>query len=319
MAETFDTSDRNSGTVLVLGGGGARGLAHLGVLQVLESAGIRIDRVVGVSIGAFIGAAYCSKPDARAITEDARRYVTSERFRTYYRAMTRASKKTRTGAECEHVGVELQKTGANGTNGRWFEKLRDYWKASLAFHRVVSSHAILTNRPMADCLDAVIPNNSIESLQIPLTIVAADLRSGDRVHIETGDLHSAVLGSTALPGIFPPVEREGRLLADYGVLCSTPVATAMQYRPARIIAVDLTPELQRREAFTSGLEILNRMEEIGCFLFKEHIAGFADVMIKPSVTSVDWADFHDMDRVVEKGIIATEAVLPTLSRLKTGA
>ena len=313
--------DGDGGNVLVLGGGGARGFAHFGVLRVLEDAGITIDRIIGVSIGAFVGALYCQNPDIRATTARVREYVTSDRFVKFYERMTKASRKRNqawdpSADQPEGPVDEKESQPSNGAASQvgLIGKLKDYLKATVAFHRFVMNQAILSNRPMEDCLEAVAENCGIESLEIPLTIVAADLRRGERVRIEEGDLFSAVVGSTALPGIFPPVERENALLTDYGVLCSIPVSTALRYQPRCVIAVDLTPEMPFRESFSSGLEIVNRMEEIGCYLFKEHISAYADVIVKPEVSGVDWSDFHDMDTVVEKGVAATESVLPTLLR-----
>ena len=301
---------KTGGTILVLGGGGARGFAHFGVLKVLEDAGVQIDRIVGVSIGAFVGALYCHQPDTAAITARVAEYVASERFSRFYGRMTKASKNTgNRNGETADIETETARLGLLG-------RLKDYLRATMAFHRFVVKPGILSNRPMLDCLEYCMPESQIEDLEIPLSIVAADLKSGDRVLLESGDLFSAVVGTTALPGIFPPVARGDHLLSDYGVLCSMPVTTAMQFSPDRIIAVDLTPEIEFKETFSSGLEVVNRMESIGCFLFKERSATFADTVIKPDVGHVDWADFHDMEAVIEKGMAATKTVLPELTAIK---
>ena len=302
------------GNVLILGGGGARGFAHLGVLKVLEDAGVRIDRIIGVSIGALVGAVYCNNPNATECIDATRDYITSEHFAKYYDRMMRTSKRAK--VSNGDAPDEIEGEESDDPQNRWFSKLRDYLKATFAFHRVVMKQSILSNRPLEDCLEHIAVNGPMEDLPLPLTIVAADLKSGSRVRMESGDLFSAVLGSAALPGIFPPVERDNHLLADYGVVCSIPISTALHYKPERIIGVDLTPELAYREEFSSGLDVLNRMEEIGCYLFKEHTAAYADVMIRPSVNHVDWADFADMDSVIERGVIAAEAVLPTLLRTR---
>lgn len=304
---------KTGGNVLILGGGGARGFAHFGVLQVLEEAGVRIDRIIGVSIGALVGAVYCNNPNAAEVIDVTRNYITSDRFTKYYNRMMRTSKRAKVGNG--DGADEAPEEEHDEEAGRWFGKLRDYLKATFAFHRVVMKQSILPNKPLADCLSQIAVNQPIEDLKLPLTIVAADLKTGSRVRMEDGDLFSAVLGSAALPGIFPPVDRGPHLLADYGVVCSIPVSTALHYKPSRIIGVDLTPELVYRDSFSSGLDVLNRMEEIGCYLFKEHTAAYADVMIRPAVSHVDWADFADMDDVIERGVVAAEAVLPTL--LKT--
>lgn len=309
---------REGGTVLVLGGGGARGLAHFGVLRVLERYGIKIDRIVGVSIGSFAGAVYAQSPNAEDVIARIREYITSPKFTSYYRRMTSASKKARSddrrnAPESYDVPPEAPESS---TTDRWIGRLKQMMGQTMALSRVVFSRAILSHRPMEDCLESIAKPGKIEDLAIPLTIVAADLRRGRRVDLEHGDLFSAILGSTALPAIFPPIEREQALLADYGVVCSMPVPTAMRYRPEHIIAVDLSQEIRMKHEFGSGLEILNRVEEIGGFLFKEHVAQYADVIIRPRVSHIDWADFADMDPIVAEGERATEAVGHRLIEIK---
>lgn len=318
MTVPDSTPPTTGGTVLVLGGGGARGLAHFGVLRVLEDAGVRVDRIIGVSIGALVGAVYCREPDAVVSADRVRQYIGSERFAKFYDRMNRASKKSTRG-EVDSCSAPEEPEPVRTNGAPFLGKLREYFKATMAFHRFVMRQSILPNRSIVDCLEAITDNGLLEELQIPLTVVAADLRRGERVVIESGDIFSAVLGSMALPGIFPPVEREGALLADFGVLCSIPVTTSARYRPDTVIAVDLTRDMSAREAFTSGLEVVNRMEEIGAYIFKEHVSSFADVIIRPEVTEFDWADFHDADKVIEKGEIAAEAALPTLLRVKTSS
>ena len=320
-------STATGGTVLVLGGGGARGFAHFGVLQVLQRHGIKIDRVVGVSVGSFVGALYCQTPDAVTITKRVHDHITSAHFAASYRRMMGASRSAgkRSPAKIEAAdslivedAVDHRIADANGAGatGRWFGRLRQYMGRTMAFSRIIFSRSILSHRPMEECLARTATDALIESLDIPLTVVAADLRSGMPVAIDSGGLFSAVLGSTALPGIFPPIERDGRLLADYGVVCSMPIETALQYAPDAIIAVDLSPDVKRKEDFASGLEIVNRMEEIGAHFFKTHVSRYADVVIRPHVAQVDWADFADMDPIVAEGARAAEAALPALLRLR---
>lgn len=312
---TERSANITGGTTLVLGGGGARGLAHFGVLKVLEDAGVRIDRIIGVSIGALIGAIYCREPDAVATSDRVREYLASERFARFYDRMNHASRSsTRGEAESAPEAAETEERTTP-----FFGKVRDYFKATMAFHRFVMRQSILTNRSIIDCLEALTENGSLEDLEIPLTIVAADLRRGERVVIENGDVFSAVLGSMALPGIFPPVERGDALLADFGVLCSIPVTTSARYRPDTVIAVDLTREMAPKETFSSGLEVVNRMEEIGAYMFKEHVSSFADVIIRPEVGDVDWSDFQDVGELMNKGEIAAESALPTLLKVKTSS
>lgn len=308
------------GTILVLGGGGARGFAHFGVLEVLERRGIKVDRIVGVSIGAFVGAVYGQTPNAAEVVTRIRDYITSDRFASYYRRMMNASKKARPAKNDEASGFDGSEAFEDATlrddSGsaaeRWIGRMKHVMGKTVAISRVVFSRAVLSHRPMEDCLNAVARPGLIEDLRVPLTIVAADLRRGRRVDLESGDLFSAVLGSTALPGIFPPIERNEHLLADYGVVCSMPIPTARRYRPQTVIAVDLSQEVRYKHDFASGLEILNRVEEIGAHLFKEHVVPLADIVIRPRVSHIDWADFADMDPIVAEGARAADLALSAL-------
>lgn len=171
---------------------------------------------------------------------------------------------------------------------------------------------------MEDCLESVMQNCLIEDLLLPLTVVAADLKSGQRVDLDEGQLFSAIIGSTALPGIFPPVPREGDLLSDYGVLCSIPMESAAKHDPDLVIAVDLSPPLDVKEEFESGLDVINRMDSISCQLLNGRAAAQADLVIRPQIDGVSWADFMDMDKIVEQGRNSALAILPELHSLRMG-
>ncbi len=301
----------SGGTTLILGGGGARGYAHFGVLQVLQESGFEIDRVVGVSIGAFIGALYCETPNAHAITERVHDYVHNEKFLRYYNRMLRASQ----GAGHTPDDRDGETNDSAKAWGRIVGRVRGYLRATVAFHRFVSRPGILSNRPMEDCLESLLENSDIADLKVPLTIVATDLKIGERLDMEVGDLFSAIIGSTALPGIFPPVERGDHLLSDYGVLCSIPMESAQRHRPDLVVAVDLSPKIETKDKFDSGLDVINRMDSIGCQLFNNQASTAADLVIRPDLGQTSWADFLNMEEIVEAGRQAALDALPHLESL----
>ncbi len=176
---------------LALSGGGARGLAHIGVLKILTSAGIPIDCIAGTSMGGLIAAAYASGISIEALEEEARRI----------------------------------------TRMREMIKLVD-----------VSSptRGIVKGKQLQEYLTTLFPQEiSIEELTIPLALVATDLISASEVTLNSGPLLPAVLATTAFPGLFPPLEMDGRRLVDGGVLNNLPVRQVREMGADIILAVDV--------------------------------------------------------------------------------
>jgi NTE family protein len=298
--EVLRPENGRSGTVLVLGGGGAKGLAHLGVLTVLEEAKIKIDRVIGLSIGSLVGAHYALTGNAEATREKIVSYVKSEPF------------------QASQALMSLAAANRNGENAEFrkslLSRLRRYIKANVAFNQTILKRSILPQKPIDDALKAIVPAGDIAKTMIPLSIVALDLLTGQQVVLESGDIHQAVRGSSALPGIFPPVPHDGRLLCDIGVLCALPIRAALYYQPKLLIAVDLAPRLIERNSFNSALEVILRMQDVAAHLFKEHLGDLADVVIRPETSHIDWSDFTRVDDTVKAGEDATRAKLEVIIR-----
>lgn len=288
-------SSHRAGTILVLGGGGAKGLAHLGVLTVLEEAGIAFDRVLGLSIGSLVGSVYAQTGSARETRDLVSSYVKTDAFQVSQAIMTAAtaSRSSRT----------------RERDSSLIRKLHRYLRANLAFNQTILKRSILSAKPIDDALRHLVLPGDIAATRIPLSIAALDLLSGHQVVLESGDIHQAVRGSSALPGIFPPVAHDGRLLCDIGVLCALPIRAALYYEPKVLIAVDLAPRLTPRENFTSALEVILRMQDVAGHLFKEHLGDLADVVIRPETSHIDWADFTRVDETIERGAEAARAAL----------
>ena len=266
--------------VIALGGGGARGLAHLGVLEVLEQSPIRPDRIVGVSIGSIVGAAYAFEPDAAVISKRVIDYVTSERFQTHQKSMMGASR-----------GQAQNGEGKDGGVG-WLNQIREYLRANRLFNRVVTKKGLLASQLLVDVAENVLPDADIADASIPLTIVAIDLRSGRRVVLEKGNLRKAVRGSASLPGIFPPVELDGMLLSDIGIFSPLPTQECRYYNPSLVIAADVSRAVTPLESCDTALGVMMRMEEIAGTVFRDHVLSLADVIIHPDVDSLPWSDFN---------------------------
>ncbi|QWK21812.1 patatin-like phospholipase family protein [Thermus antranikianii] len=195
------------GVALALGGGGVRGYAHLGVLAVLEEAGIPIRGLAGSSAGALAAAAYA--------------FGHKDPWRVHEAIFDQ-----------EIAGRKaLFPTGSNRQGGN----LRTLARLFTAFRR---PHLFEAER-IALGLQRLFGEARLEASSIPLAIQAADLLTGERVILRQGPVWKAVLASMAIPGLFPPVPWEGRLLVDGDVVEKVPVRAAKELFP-KVVAVDVS-------------------------------------------------------------------------------
>jgi NTE family protein len=287
---------------LALGGGGARGIAHLGALEVLQAEGVPISSIFGVSVGSIAGAAFAFDPDARKLRESGLAYLMSPQFAKYASGVS-GSPKDRPPSE----------TGGNGNgNGSWFSKILDYVRANRTFHRMILASSMLPGKFLEAVVDAFVPDADIADARIPLTIVAVDLVTGREVEITRGPARRAVLGSASLPGIFPPVEYGGCLLADVGVISAVPCHAAKKSGADHVIAIDVTQHPPRCQHFPSAVDVMLRLQDVASSLFLNLVLQHADVVIRPDVSHLQWTDFRTIPDTVQRGRAAALAAMPEI-------
>ncbi len=291
---------RNPQITLALGGGGARGVAHLGAIEVLVGAGFAVEHVVGVSIGSLVGAMFAFEPDIQSIQRRALAYLMSSSFQKHQQTLFGA-----------HPHPGETSTGGMFT---WYERVKAYLRANRLFQRVIRKPALLPGIVLHDVVENLLPEADISEAKVPLSIVAVDLRSGHKVVLERGPLRDAVRASSALPGIFPPVEFEGMLLCDVGVFDAVPTIEARAYATGPVVAVDVASAIRPIPTCETALDVLMRMDEIGESLFRRQALAIADLVIRPPVADVEWFDFSTCERVLQAGRIAARQVMPLLRR-----
>lgn len=271
-----------SKVVLALGGGGSRGLAHLGVLQALEEADIPVHGIVGTSVGSIVGAAYAVNPDAKALTESSLAYVRSPDFmKDQFRRLM---------------------FGANDVDQNFLQTVFASIKRSLTFSSLIRKRAIFEGDRLRGVVDDLVADKQFEELQIPFAVPAIDLIPPMEVLLTTGSLREAVTASCSLPGFFPPIEKDGMLLADVGVIGCVPVHAARQLvSGAIVIAVDISSELDSIEAIDKGWEAIMRVESIASKKLSELELSAADVVLRPDCGHKYWSDFSGLDAMVESG------------------
>ncbi len=299
---------RDRKAVIALGGGGARGLAHLGVMESIGEAGVQTERIVGVSMGSLVGAMCAVNPDFRSVQAKAIELLYSPIFLQ----------------KCEMMSgnaSQLSSSESNGSGnwsdmwyGNWYGRLKESFTNSRRIRRALTTPALMRDNVLREAVDYLIPDIDIRETKIPFSIVAADLLSGHRVVLEKGSLRKAVMASTAIPGFFPPVQWGKSLLCDVGVLDSLPITIAKSYASDLVIGVDVGNSHRSINECTTALDVLMRMDEIAERLIRRHMIKMADIVIRPEVGSRAWFDFSKPEELIEEGRRAGHRVMKSMSQ-----
>ena len=254
-------------TALVLSGGGAKGLAHVGVLRALDSLGIRPDLVVGTSIGSVIGAMYASGYSAREIDSLAAAMPVASLFRTFEPR-----------APLSLAPLQPLLVWEFGERGFTMQG---------AAVREPDANALLNAAMLRGNLLA---RGDFDRLSIPLRVVAADLADRSAVILRSGDLARAVRASIAIPLVFVPERIDGRFLADGGLAANIPIGIARAEGAERVIVSDATEGFSDSMNLFSPFVVADRL--LG-FLFEQRREELrpGDVYIRPDVAGFQSLDF----------------------------
>ncbi len=271
-------------SALVLSGGGAKGIAHVGVLAALDSLGIRPDLVVGSSMGAAVGALYASGYSGRVLDSLVRVVPLSQLFRTYRPRAPRS------------LGVLRPLV-------MWEQGERRFNLQSASI--VEPEVNALVNAAMLR--GNLIARGDFDSLPIPFRVVATDLATGKPVVIRSGDLAQAVRASIAIPLVFAPEVRDSQFLADGGLSANIPVAVARAEGVERVIVSDATEHSAETFDGYSPINVADRLIE---FLFQQptESLGPGDVMVRPDVDGFTSLNFspRKLERLLANGRAAAD-------------
>ena len=243
---------------LVLGGGAARGFAHIGVIKALEAQGIVPDMVVGTSAGSVVGALYASGMS---------------------------------GFELQSLALQMQ------------ENMLEDW--------TLPNRGVLKGEALQDFINQKVKNLTIQKLPKPLGVVATDLQSGEMTLFRTGNTGMAVRASSAVPGLFQPVEISGREYVDGGLTSPVPAQSARTMGADFVIAVDIS-NVSRRDKLTGTLDVLLQTFTIMGHTISRHELEDADVVIRPNTAAVSSTDFEGRHLAILEGEKAAAAIMPEL-------
>ncbi|MBW2017216.1 MAG: patatin-like phospholipase family protein [Deltaproteobacteria bacterium] len=282
---------------LALGGGGARGFAHVGVLKVLEREGIPVDLIVGTSMGALVGAAYALKPDAAALEARISEFFADEAPQN--RGLRRLEK--------IHP-FNLAKTN-------FMHRLVRIAEKHLFLSLAMLKKALVSEEEVRETLRVFLPDVDTDQTTIPYAAVAADLVSGRGVVLREGSLIEVVLASCAVPGFMAPVRREEMILADGAVVERIPTNPATFLGAEIVIGVDAGFSLCRVPPIEDGIDAINRAMEIMSFYLNRRSREKADILIEPSVKQFEWTDFFCYEDIIREGERAAESKIEEIKAL----
>jgi NTE family protein len=279
---------------LALGGGAARGLSHIGVLEAFERYGIPVDCIAGTSMGAIIGAMYATEPDAAAVRRRFLAFLESKAFkdsRFDYMA----------DLDAEQEGI--------------FNRLSHFARKSIFFSLIMTRRSFIDQEATSQNFALLIDDIDISSTRIPFCTSTLDLVSGEEFVFREGNLRQAVAASCAIPGVLPPVEIDGCLLVDGGWINAVPIRPARSLGADLVVAVDVNSDLDPYLEPDSALDVVTRAESITRWTFANHLCQEADLLLTPEAGSNHWADFSQFDEALTSGRREVELHLATLRGL----
>ncbi|QHD00173.1 hypothetical protein PspS04_07210 [Pseudomonas sp. S04] len=286
---------------LVLSGGAARGLAHIGVLKALEEQGIHIDAIAGTSMGAVIGGLYASG------------YKVDE-------------------LEKLALGIDWQQALSDAPPRadvpfRRKQDDRDFLvKQKLSFRDDGSLGlplGVIQGQNLALLLESLLAHASdtrdFDKLPIPFRAVATDIASGEKVVFRKGHLPQVIRASMSIPAVFAPVELDGRLLVDGGMTDNIPLDVAREMGVDIAIVVDIGTPLRSRKQLTTVVDVLNQSITLMTRSnSEEQLATLHpdDVLVQPALASFGVTDFGKAQEMIDAGYRATRILDARLARLR---
>ena len=265
---------------LALGGGGAKGLAHLGVIRRLEQYGVPIDIITGTSIGAIIGSLYASSLDSEYIINHVSSYLNSKDF--------------------DNTRLEFLKEDDNEQSG-FVSHLKTILKTGLFLTVYLNQQSFISKETLQQNLEKLLPNIQLEDCAIPLGLIALSLDDSLPVELQSGNLIEAVMASCAIPGVFPPISVNDKMMVDGGWVDPVPVNLAKKMGADFVIAIDVAPESSFNSTPNNALEISQKACEATRMELKSQLLKQANHAIQLDLSNIHWADFLKYEECISAG------------------
>ena len=266
---------------LALGGGGARGFAHLGILKVFQHHKIPIDIIAGTSMGAMIGGLYALHPDIDFLENKIQNNLKSDLFGELSRNLLKQD---------ENIQI------------RPFHRFISYIKQLYLYYNLYKKKdSLLEEKQIEKILEVLFSEKNIEDTKIPFVCVAADLCKGEEITFFRGSMREAVQASMTIPGVFPPLRWKEKLLVDGAVVETVPVSAAFKLGADIVIAVDVRSKLRHTTSIDNGLAIIFRANKISGIKLSDLQLKKADFILSPGIKNISWMSFKKAGYCIQQG------------------
>ena len=274
---------------LALGGGGARGACHIGVLKSLEHRGIIPDVISGTSAGSMIGAMYASHANADIIEEKYTAHVNGEDFKDLgFRYIPNNEKD-------------------DSVFSQVFKQMKNQYILMVSSTR----KSLVKNERLAKAANNLFANSQFSDLKIPLIVTATDLISGKPMLYKSGNVVDAVVKSSSIPGFVEPTYIDNRMLLDGGIVFPTPVPPLIGECDF-IIAVNISRAFDTNEEPDNIFEITNRARDISTLHLNSYLLKQSDFVISPEHKNLHWSAFDKTEEFIKNGYNAAESEMEKL-------
>jgi len=284
---------------LVLGGGGARGYAHVGVLKKLEEMRIPYDYIAGTSMGSIAGGFVATGMESEEIAKVVRETDWDDMFKDETNREDIPFRRK----EDDDLGLYGPKLGIGKNSELLPSGVVSGQKVIFMFESVTSQR---------------VQTSDFDELPIPFRAIATDIVTGSMVVIADGELSLAMRASMAVPGVFDPIHRDGALLVDGGLTRNLPVDVARDMGADIVIAIDVGTKLAAEDEITNALAVVLQMSgllTVGNTNIQIESLGKGDILITPELgDTIGSADFKKLDEAIPLGYAATEAVQDQLQK-----
>jgi len=296
MQATFSQENKRAKIGLVLSGGGAKGLAHIGVLKAIEEAGVQIDYIGGTSMGAIVGGLYASGYNAAQLDSIFKASDFDQLLKDY---IPRSSKNFYEKENDEKYALTLP---------------FDHWKLGLphSYSKGLNIYALLTKLLHKDR-----HVRDFNALQIPFLCIATDIETGTQVVLDHGYLAQAIMASATFPSLFSPLVIDGKLLIDGGVVNNYPIDEVKKLGADIIIGVDVQDGLKSRDELTNATRILVQISNLQITEKMAPKIQQTDIYLKPDISEYNVISFSDGAAIIKKGEESSFVVFEKLKAIGT--
>ena len=277
---------------LALGGGGARGAAHFGILKVLEEEGIPIDIIAGTSMGAIVGAMYAQNPDAAAVTERYEKFINS----------------------VDYGSLGLQDIAPSVQDSHILQKFARTIAQRIYISSMGSRSGIMKPEFLEKALEELLDRGNIQDTKIPFGAVATDLNSGSTLLMRKGSIRKAVRRSALIPGYLPPEHDGERLITDGAVSEPVPVGSAREMGAEVTIAVSVDPAMVTPIEDPNMINIMMRCDMIRGIYISRIQREMADVCICPDLSGTHWSEFLSSGEFIRMGEEEARKKIPDIRK-----